>query len=74
MHSPTDGANSKAHTYQKLPMDLPTDGADSKAHTYQKLPTDLPMRTCSDAQLPMVLPTDVENYGGIFEIFGAEIN
>jgi hypothetical protein len=57
MHSPTDGANSKAHTYQKLP----TDAAN-------------PMRTCSDAQLPMDLPTDVENYGGIFEIFGAEIN
>jgi hypothetical protein len=61
MHSPTDGAHSKAHTYQKLPTNLPTDAAN-------------PMRMCSDAQLPMDLPTDVENYGGIFEIFGAEIN
>jgi hypothetical protein len=61
MCSPTDGAHSKAHTCQKLPTDLPTNAANS-------------MRTCSDAQLPMDLPTDVKKYGGIFEIFGVEIN
>jgi hypothetical protein len=56
-----DGAHSKAHTYQKLPTDLLTDAAN-------------PMRTCSDAQLLTDLPTDVENYRGIFKNFGAEIN
>jgi len=41
-------------------MDLPTDAAN-------------PMLPWSDTQLSTDLSTDVEKYGGIFEIFGANI-
>jgi len=61
MHSPTDDAHSKAHVCQT-------------AYRSTQLPTDLPtnaanpMHPWSDAHLP----TDVENYGGIFKNFGAK--
>jgi hypothetical protein len=55
-----DGAHSKEHACQQLPMDLSTDAVK-------------PMRACSGTQFPTDLPTVFEKYGGIFEIFGARI-
>jgi hypothetical protein len=47
------------------------DGTQTEAHACQNLPTEVakPMLVCSGTQFPMDLPTDIEKYGGIFEIF-----